>query len=420
MPNLLPAVDRFSQFLQQETERKRRFKNEQILRQLPSIVEKQFSSITSEKDVYPTLSRITGELYKYGPEVGQIATQIATQYAQGKLNELQTSRLESKRNEQKEAFLGLYKDVKISDDKGGTTTIGQKYGSSKFEPETFREIITGEVNLNALTPKHTVTERGTNQYITRYNYNKFGEIVGQPTEGQGDPKTGLVDFTPDIKGDETRLPEYDIFLQKKIDEEEQRKIMKELRYISSGSDQPNLRNVLFKDNTKGMIEIKSDKKKGTYYENVDTKEDVTSKVERFLGTGLYDDSLSPTDITQTGTEKNLYLGQLGKEVELNDTYSTYLPTRMKLRNYNGYFNESAIEYVYNKLIKRVDDHKYYKKLLDKTITDKEIDSLPEDELDQTDKSYLKTFVKFKTTQSKQFNQLEQYNNQSGNTLYTPR
>ena len=298
---VLPSIHRFSSFLRQEREREKRDRNEKILRVLPSMIEKEFSNLSSEKDVYNILPKITGQMYQYGPEVGQIATQIATQMAQSKLNQIQQTRLETQRNEQYKMFGDLLGDREYS--VGGNIYKGTElvdFAKERYkDPETIANFLKG-VSSKGLQDKYTVIG-GDNPIVTKYSFGEDG--LKRVVEGRGNRKDRTVDWLNTPEDDKARIPEFDAFIQQELNKEEQFKNRKELR--DSGRDAKPLptTNVI---TTSGKKIIATKVQGIATFEITDPKTKEKKKiqrpiieyydpdgnlldVEREIGTGLYDD-----------------------------------------------------------------------------------------------------------------------------------
>lgn len=102
--NWIPVAQQFGQFLEQQSDRRKKLMQRSMMQQLPGYIASELSDVKSQEDVYKKLPELSARMFAIDPEIGATATQIANQYGQMKLQQIQQGEKERTAKEGLEVF----------------------------------------------------------------------------------------------------------------------------------------------------------------------------------------------------------------------------------------------------------------------------------------------------------------------------
>lgn len=193
--NWIPVAQQFGQFLNQQSERKRKLMQRNMMQILPGYVAGELSSAKTQEDIYKKLPELSAQMFAIDPEVGAAATQIANQYGQMKLNQIQQVEKERIAQEGLEVFKQNFGSVPVTQN-GKVVMFKDVIDNMSKRGMRNEDILNyGEVVLKqaAVKQQRVFNYAKGKSILTEWQMDNAGRIVGEGKKYQIDNTTKRMD-----------------------------------------------------------------------------------------------------------------------------------------------------------------------------------------------------------------------------------
>lgn len=232
--NWIPVARDFTQYLDVQSQRRKKRIQQGIMQQLPQYISNELSNTKTKEDIYRKLPELSAQMFAIDPEIGAQATQLANQYGQMKLNQIQEAEVEETSKRGLSTLKDTFGNVNVMH-KGKVTPFANVLDEITPSMRSEDALKFGETILKAGQVKRKAISDFTKGKPTLSVYQMLnGEVVDKPKQYFIDRKNRTLDdmSTKDIESLSMGIEETEDLAKFEMNEYERQQNLKKQKEYS--------------------------------------------------------------------------------------------------------------------------------------------------------------------------------------------